>query len=164
LTRTWGLPKDRLWVTVFGGDDKDGLPADVEAERVWREETDIDPSHILRFGRKDNFWEMGETGPCGPLHRTPTRGRRDHEEGNANNPDSDLRFCERGSGSRLVRFRQLRLRVVQHPPSSIVPVLPKSSFSRASRSIRKSQERISSLPATPTLIFLFMYRVNSIST
>ncbi|HUR28523.1 MAG TPA: alanine--tRNA ligase, partial [Planctomycetota bacterium] len=66
LTKTWGLPKDRLWVTVFGGDEKDGLPVDEEAARIWSEATDIDPTHILRFGRKDNFWEMGETGPCGP--------------------------------------------------------------------------------------------------
>jgi len=66
LTKTWGLPKEHLWATVFGGDDKDGLPADEEAERIWREKTDIDPSHILRFDRRDNFWEMGDTGPCGP--------------------------------------------------------------------------------------------------
>jgi alanyl-tRNA synthetase len=66
LTKVWGLPKERLWVTVFGGDPKDGLPADEETERLWREKTDIDPTHILRFGRKDNFWEMGESGPCGP--------------------------------------------------------------------------------------------------
>jgi alanyl-tRNA synthetase len=66
LTGVWKLPKERLWATVFGGDPADGLPADLEAERIWREETDIDPTHVLRFGRKDNFWEMGETGPCGP--------------------------------------------------------------------------------------------------
>ena len=66
LTEVWGLPKDRLWVTVFSGDASDGLPADEEAERIWREKTDIDPSHVLRFDREDNFWEMGETGPCGP--------------------------------------------------------------------------------------------------
>ncbi len=66
LTKVYGLPKHRLWVTVFGGDEKDGLPADAEAERLWREVTDIAPDHILRFGRKDNFWEMGDTGPCGP--------------------------------------------------------------------------------------------------
>ncbi|MCC7013779.1 MAG: alanine--tRNA ligase [Planctomycetes bacterium] len=66
LTETWRLPKERLWVTVFGGDEKDRLPADDEAAKFWRECTDIDPTHILRFGRKDNFWEMGETGPCGP--------------------------------------------------------------------------------------------------
>jgi alanyl-tRNA synthetase len=66
LTDVWKLPRERLWATVFGGDPADGLPADEEAERIWREETDIDPTHVLRFGRKDNFWEMGETGPCGP--------------------------------------------------------------------------------------------------
>ncbi len=66
LTEVWKLPKERLWVTIFGGDDEDGLPADDEAEKLWLELTDVDPSHILRFGRKDNFWEMGDTGPCGP--------------------------------------------------------------------------------------------------
>jgi alanyl-tRNA synthetase len=66
LTGVWGLPKERLWVTVFAGDPADGLPPDDEAARIWAEATDIEASHILRFGRKDNFWEMGETGPCGP--------------------------------------------------------------------------------------------------
>ena len=66
LTEVWGLPKDRLWVTVFGGDEQDGLGPDTEAEKIWREETDIDPEHVLRFDRTDNFWEMGDTGPCGP--------------------------------------------------------------------------------------------------
>ncbi len=66
LTEVWGLPKDRLWVTVFAGDEKDGLPVDTEAEEIWKTKTDIDPTHILRFDKSDNFWEMGETGPCGP--------------------------------------------------------------------------------------------------
>ncbi|QDU67525.1 alanine--tRNA ligase [Engelhardtia mirabilis] len=66
LTEKWGLPKDRLWVTVFGGDEADGLPADEEAEELWKTLTDIDHSHVLRFGKGDNFWEMGDTGPCGP--------------------------------------------------------------------------------------------------
>ncbi len=66
LTVEWGLPKDRLWVTVFGGDAKDGLPADEESERIWIEECGLSPDRVLRFGRKDNFWEMGDTGPCGP--------------------------------------------------------------------------------------------------
>ncbi|MSR63231.1 MAG: alanine--tRNA ligase [Planctomycetes bacterium] len=66
LTKTWKLPKERLWATVFGGDEKDGLPRDEDSARIWRERTDIDPSHILFFGRKANFWEMGDTGPCGP--------------------------------------------------------------------------------------------------
>ncbi len=58
VSEIWKFPKDRLYATVYLDDD--------EAERIWREETDIDPSHISRFGKKDNFWEMGEIGPCGP--------------------------------------------------------------------------------------------------
>jgi alanyl-tRNA synthetase len=68
LTNVWKLPKSRLWATVYKDDD--------EAERYWKTVTDIDPAHVLRFGEKDNFWEMGETGPCGPcseihIDRTP---------------------------------------------------------------------------------------------
>ncbi len=66
LTEVWELDKNRLYVTVFEGDASDGLEADEEAEQLWRELTDIDPSHITRWGKKDNFWEMGDSGPCGP--------------------------------------------------------------------------------------------------
>ncbi len=66
LTKVWKLPPERLWVTVFGGDEKDGLPADAEAERIWIEVAGVSKDRVLRFGRKDNFWEMGDTGPCGP--------------------------------------------------------------------------------------------------
>ena len=58
LTKVWGLPKDKLYATVFREDD--------EAEALWKQVTDINPSHVMRFDEKDNFWEMGETGPCGP--------------------------------------------------------------------------------------------------
>lgn len=58
LTNVWGLEKKRLYATIYETDD--------EAGDLWRTVTDIDPSHILKFGKKDNFWEMGETGPCGP--------------------------------------------------------------------------------------------------
>lgn len=64
LTQVWGLPKERLYATIFGGDDQ--VPADEEAAELWATCTDLDPSHILRCGRKDNFWMMGDTGPCGP--------------------------------------------------------------------------------------------------
>ena len=66
LTKVWGIPEERLWVTVFGGDKDDGLPADDEAARIWIEKAGIKPERVLRFGRKANFWEMGDTGPCGP--------------------------------------------------------------------------------------------------
>jgi len=65
LTEVWSLPKDRLYVTCFE-DDKGNLPRDDEVVAFWQSETDIDPSHILFFGRKDNFWAPGDTGPCGP--------------------------------------------------------------------------------------------------
>ena len=58
LTEVWKLPKSKLWATVYTTDD--------EADEWWRTQTDIDPQQILRFAEKDNFWEMGETGPCGP--------------------------------------------------------------------------------------------------
>jgi alanyl-tRNA synthetase len=58
LTEVWKLPKERLWATVYKDDN--------EALELWKSETDINPKHILRFAEKDNFWEMGETGPCGP--------------------------------------------------------------------------------------------------
>jgi len=65
LTEIWGLPKAQLWATVFE-DDKGNLGQDEEAAGYWKTMTDINPDQILYFGRKDNFWEMGDTGPCGP--------------------------------------------------------------------------------------------------
>src|SRR3954469_13675914 len=65
LTKTWGIDPARLWVTVFAGDKDLGLPADEEAARIWTQ-VGVQPSRVLRFGKRDNFWEMGATGPCGP--------------------------------------------------------------------------------------------------
>lgn len=65
LTEVWKLPKDKLWVSVFR-DEHGEIPEDSEAAELWANNTDIDNSRIRYFGRKDNFWEMGETGPCGP--------------------------------------------------------------------------------------------------
>ncbi len=65
LTEAYGLAKSSLWVTCFI-DDKGEIPADDEAAQNWQTQPGMDLSHILYFGRKDNFWEMAETGPCGP--------------------------------------------------------------------------------------------------
>ena len=65
LTDVWGLPRDRLYTTCFK-DDKGNIPTDEEAAEIWKLQPGIDPEHILFFGRKENFWEMAETGPCGP--------------------------------------------------------------------------------------------------
>ena len=64
LTEVYGLDKDRLYITIFGGDQDDGLPRDNEAEGIWAQHVAAD--RILDGGKKDNFWEMGESGPCGP--------------------------------------------------------------------------------------------------
>ena len=61
-----GLPPERLYATVFGGEKESGLAPDEEAEALWRETTSIPKDHVMRFGKEYNFWEMGFTGPCGP--------------------------------------------------------------------------------------------------
>ncbi len=65
LTEVWGLEKQRLWATCFK-DEKGEIPTDDEAAEHWCAQPGFDPSHVLFFGRKDNFWEMADTGPCGP--------------------------------------------------------------------------------------------------
>jgi alanyl-tRNA synthetase len=65
LTEVWGLPKALLWTSCFK-DDQGNLPADEEAAGYWRSQPGMDPNHVLFFGRKENFWEMADTGPCGP--------------------------------------------------------------------------------------------------
>lgn len=64
LTEVYGLNPEQLYVTVFGGDAGDGLAADEEARGMWLKHVAAD--RILNGSKKDNFWEMGETGPCGP--------------------------------------------------------------------------------------------------
>jgi len=65
LTDVWGIPRDRLYATCFK-DDKGNILSDEDAANSWRQQPGMDPNHILYFGRKENFWEMAETGPCGP--------------------------------------------------------------------------------------------------
>jgi len=81
LTETLGLPAERLWVTVYEEDD--------EAADIWLNEIKVDPSRFSRLGKKDNFWAMGDTGPCGPCseiffdHGTEVKG------GPPGTPDED---------------------------------------------------------------------------
>ncbi|KAI7902958.1 alanyl-tRNA synthetase [Cokeromyces recurvatus] len=65
LTKVINLPEDRLYVTYFGGDEKLGLPADLEAKQMWMD-LGVEEKRLIPGDVKDNFWEMGETGPCGP--------------------------------------------------------------------------------------------------
>ncbi|MCW5878679.1 MAG: alanine--tRNA ligase [Anaerolineales bacterium] len=65
LTQEWGLPPERLYTTVFR-DDQGDIPTDDEAAQAWLAQPGFDPGHLMYYGRKDNFWEMADTGPCGP--------------------------------------------------------------------------------------------------
>jgi alanyl-tRNA synthetase len=86
LTQELGLEPERLYVTVFGGDAGEALTEDQEAAEQWSHY--VDPKRILRFGKKDNFWEMGDTGPCGPCSEIHI-DLRDQEE-RANIPADTL--------------------------------------------------------------------------
>ena len=77
LTSVYGIEKDRLYVTYFEGDEKEGLAKDQEAYDFWKQY--VDESRILPGNKKDNFWEMGETGPCGPCSEIHYDGRSDEE-------------------------------------------------------------------------------------
>ncbi|MBN1465806.1 alanine--tRNA ligase [candidate division KSB1 bacterium] len=100
LTEVWKLPKSRLYATVFKGNEADGVPRDDEAADHWKNQTDIEPSHILAFDKTDNFWEMGDTGPCGPCSEIHI----DRGEGFCDSTDPD-HICQVNSG--CARFIEL---------------------------------------------------------
>lgn len=77
LTSVLNIPKDRLYVTIFEGDTKEGLPKDEEAASEWKKW--ISEDRILLGNKKDNFWEMGDTGPCGPCTEIHVDSRPDEE-------------------------------------------------------------------------------------
>ncbi|MDC0230428.1 alanine--tRNA ligase [Aureispira] len=77
LTKVYKMDEGRLYVTVFGGDEEDGVPLDDDAEKLWLKW--VDQSRVLRFGKKENFWEMGAQGPCGPCSEIHIDIRSDEE-------------------------------------------------------------------------------------
>jgi len=81
LTEELGLPKEKLWVTVFEEDD--------EAERLWVEEIGVPAERVIRIGAKDNFWTMGDTGPCGPCSEIFYDHGPDVAGGPPGSPDED---------------------------------------------------------------------------
>ncbi|KIK03536.1 hypothetical protein K443DRAFT_676709 [Laccaria amethystina LaAM-08-1] len=89
LTDVYKLPKDRLYVTYFEGDPNSGLEPDLEAKQYWLDQG-VDEDHILPGNAKDNFWEMGATGPCGPcseIHFDRVGGRNAAHLVNQDDPD-----------------------------------------------------------------------------
>ncbi len=86
LTTVYGIDPDRLWASVFAGDSTDGSHRDDEAAELWTRLTPLSKDRVLSFGKKDNFWEMGASGPCGPCSEIhidlgPDRCDRKSEKG-----------------------------------------------------------------------------------
>lgn len=89
LTKVYGLDPNRLYVTYFGGDEKQGLEPDLEAKKIWLE-IGVPEDHILPGSAKDNFWEMGDQGPCGPcseIHYDRIGGRNASHLVNMDDPN-----------------------------------------------------------------------------
>jgi alanyl-tRNA synthetase len=111
VTGTLGIPKDRLWVTVFKEDD--------EAARIWTEEIGIDPTRCTRMGDSSNFWSMGETGPCGPCTEIFYDHGAEIPGGPPGSPDED--------GDRYVEIWNLVFMQYDRSPDGVLVPLPKPS-------------------------------------
>jgi alanyl-tRNA synthetase len=111
VTVTLGIPKDRLWVTVFTEDD--------EAGRIWVEEIGVDPTRCIRMGEKSNFWSMGETGPCGPCSEIFYDHGAEVAGGPPGSPEED--------GDRYVEIWNLVFMQYDRSSDGILVPLPKPS-------------------------------------
>ena len=111
ISGTLGIPKDRLWVTVFKEDD--------EAERIWTEEIGIDPTRCTRMGEESNFWSMGETGPCGPCTEIFYDHGAEIAGGPPGSPDED--------GDRYVEIWNLVFTQYDRSSDGVLVPLPKPS-------------------------------------
>jgi alanyl-tRNA synthetase len=111
LTGELNLPEDRLWISVFREDD--------EAAKIWKEKIGVSPERIVRLDEEDNFWSMGETGPCGPCSEI-YYDHGDHIEGNPPGSDGD-------EGDRFVEIWNLVFMQFNRNESGEMTPLPKPS-------------------------------------
>ena len=111
LTVELGLPAEKLWITVFEDDS--------EAESIWLEEMKIDPSRFSRLGEKDNFWSMGDTGPCGPCSEIFYDHGEDVPGGPPGSPDED--------GDRYIEIWNLVFMQYEKKADGSMTPLPKPS-------------------------------------
>ncbi len=120
LTDVWGIPQDRLWVTCFE-DEKGEIERDDEAANYWIQQAGFDRSHVLFFGRVDNFWEMAETGPSGPnseIHLDLGPGLCAHEE----NPDHVCAVNLEGCTRYLELWNLVFIQYNRTGPSTLEPL------------------------------------------
>ncbi|MDD3325055.1 MAG: alanine--tRNA ligase [Sulfurospirillaceae bacterium] len=110
VTEVLKLPKEKLWVTVHESDD--------EAEEIWKKH--IDASRIMRFGDKDNFWQMGDTGPCGPCSEIFI----DQGAENFNTPEDYMG----GDGDRFLEIWNLVFMQYERDKAGVLHPLPKPSI------------------------------------
>ncbi len=110
-----GLDPSKLWVTVFEGSE--GVPADTEAEELWRA-AGVRPDRIMRFGKSDNFWQMGDTGPCGPCSEMHF-DRGEHIPGDA---------TPNGNGDRVMEIWNLVFMQYERDAKGVLTPLPKPSI------------------------------------
>jgi alanyl-tRNA synthetase len=120
VTGVWGMEKERLWATVFEDDEGD-LPTDEEALGYWLSETDITPDRVLSFGREDNFWSMGTTGPCGPCSEI----HYDRGEAYCDKKDEPGHVCEvNGDCARYLEIWNLVFIQYNRDADSVLTELP----------------------------------------
>jgi alanyl-tRNA synthetase len=113
LTGVWGLDKSRLHATVFEGSPDEGVPRDDEAFQFWKTQTDIAADHIHWGSKKDNFWEMGETGPCGPcteIHIDRTADK------------SGSRLVNAGTADVIEIWNLVFIQFNRHPDKTLTPL------------------------------------------
>ncbi len=121
ITEVWGLEKDRIYASVFK-DEKDEIPADIEAKKEWLKQPGFLASHLIECGRKENFWEMADTGPCGPCSEV----HYDLGPSYCNKQGEPDHVCEvNGDCNRIVEFWNLVfMQYNRLGPDELVP-LPK---------------------------------------
>src|SRR6195952_4718496 len=153
LTDVLKIDKSRLYVTVFVGDEQEGLPKDEEAYDYWKQYVPED--HILLGNKKDNFWEMGETGPCGPCSEIHYDNRTDAERAKVSgatlvNAD-DPQVIEIWNNV-FMQFNRLKNGTLQPLPAQHVDT--GMGFERLVRVIQGKQSNYDSDVFTPMIEFI----------
>jgi alanyl-tRNA synthetase len=156
LTDVFKIPKDRLYVSVFKGDDADGLPFDQEAQNEWKKW--IAEDRILPFGKKENFWEMGEQGPCGPCSEIHVDLRSDADRALVNGRDlvnNDHPDVIEVWNNVFMQFNRKADRSLEELPAKSVDT--GMGFERLCRAVQGTKSNYDTDVFTPLIQFLAEY-------